>query len=164
MFKRGLTATMIADLDAQLTTVTCEVFQTMLNWTVSADAADGEEPPHSYEMDDVNGVIGFGGKISGTLCFSCSEGLAADISRTLLGQECSDAEIADVAGELTNMLAGACKSRLCDAGYAVAMSIPNVVRGEGIRATGMDAGFMVRRRFVTPSGLRFQVVALGRVS
>jgi hypothetical protein len=61
------------------------------------------------------------------------------------------------------MLAGGCKSRLCDHDCSVVMSIPNIIRGKLIRAASKDVRFMLQRQFVEPiAGENFKVIALGK--
>ena len=45
----------------------------------------------------------------------------------------------DAVGELTNMLAGMIKSRLCDKGVTCVISIPAVVRGQSFRIDSVSS-------------------------
>ena len=42
----------------------------------------------------------------------------------------SDEEVHDVIGELSNMIGGDLKSRLCDAGFTCELSIPSITAGK----------------------------------
>jgi chemotaxis protein CheX len=42
----------------------------------------------------------------------------------------SDEEVYDVIGELSNMIGGDLKSRLCDAGFTCELSIPSITSGK----------------------------------
>ena len=77
--------------------------------------------------------------------------------------EIGEREISDVVGELTNMLAGGCKSRLCDQGCPVAISIPNIIRGESVRAAGKNISFTLSREFRIPDlGESLRIIVIGK--
>lgn len=157
---------MIEKLDSFLVTATRDVFDTMLQWPVeTGPAMEGDGQPHTFELLEINGSIGFGGKVMGNLFFSASEALARRIGAQLLGVEVGHAEVSDVVGEITNMIAGGCKSRLCDAGFPVVMSIPNIIRGSQLYAHARDVCFLIRRRFkVAQAAEPFQMVLAGRTN
>lgn len=118
---------MVEAIDKYLVEVTRGVFSTMLNQQVQpAPPAPDHGKPGALELPGINGAIGFGGKVTGTLFFSAPEETAQKMAEIILGGLCEvgPRETSDVVGEITNMLAGGCKSRLCDAGYPVVMSIP----------------------------------------
>lgn len=156
---------MISDLDAHLVEATRDVFGTMLGWPVeTSPTGDSGLEPRPFELLDVNGQIGFGGQLTGSLFLSVSEALAHDIARQILGAHAGAGDVSDVIGELTNMLAGRCKSRLSEVGCATAMSIPNVIRGLKLWASGKDVKFMLRRSFTIPAnGGNFVVILLGKM-
>jgi chemotaxis protein CheX len=142
-----------------------DVFSTMLNWPVDQGSREGDGQPAPFELHQVNGCIGFGGQMTGSLFLSCSENLAAHMARIILGADhpVGAREVSDVVGELTNMLAGGCKSRLCDHHCSVVMSIPNIIRGKLIRAASKDVKFMLQRQFTVPIiGEGLKVIALGK--
>jgi CheY-specific phosphatase CheX len=157
---------MTEQFDQFLVAATRDVFATMLDWKAeTTSTAEGTGEPLPFGLLAINGCIGFGGRITGSLFFSTPEALALAISRQLLGEHVGPSEVSDVIGEMTNMLAGGCKSRFCDSGYTVAMSIPNVIRGTRLWASSREVQFMVRRRFTVASqGESFQVVLLGKLS
>src|SRR5688572_11057404 len=142
----------LQQLDTFLIESVKDVCSTMLNWPVDSGTLDGNGQPAPFELHQINGCIGFGGKMTGSLFLSCSENLAVQMARTILGGEHSPGsrEVSDVVGELTNMLAGGCKSRLCDHDCSVVMSIPNIIRGKLIRAASKDVKFMLQRQFTMP--------------
>lgn len=156
---------MLEVIESQLDAVTRNVFSTMLNWQVESATAETARQPGKLDLMGVNGSIGFGGEITATLFFSASEPLAKKMTEVLLGDGMGEqpGQITDVVGELTNMLAGGCKTALCDLGYPVVMSIPTVIRGRALRAVGKDVQFVASRAFKAPAtGETFDVIMLGR--
>ncbi len=142
-----------------------DLFATMLNWTPVPGGHSRDFEPHPFELNEVNGCIGFGGAMTGSIFLSCPESLTMAMARTILGHDYphGSRELSDVVGELTNMLAGGCKSRLCDHDCPVVMSIPNVIRGKLIRAASKDVKFMLQHEFALPIiGESFKVITLGK--
>lgn len=86
-----------------------DVCATMLNWSPEIGLRTPDATPHPFELKEVNGCIGFGGRMTGSIFFSCSEKLTREMAHAILGQEypSGSRELSDVVGELTNMLAGA---------------------------------------------------------
>jgi CheY-specific phosphatase CheX len=140
-----------------------DVCSTMLNWTATA-LPGGVRDPVAFQLHAINGCIGFAGQMTGSIFLSCSESLGAEMARTIIGEARGGQDISDVVAELTNMLAGGCKSRLCDHGCPVVMSIPNIIRGKSIRATSRDVSFMLKREFSLSisGGETLQVIILGK--
>ena len=155
----------LQQLDSFLIESVRDVCSTMLSWPVDSGTLEGDGQPGPFELHQVNGCIGFGGKLTGSLFLSCSDNLAVQMARVILGTEfpAGAREVSDVVGELTNMLAGGCKSRLCDNDCNVVMSIPNIIRGKLIRAASKDVKFMLQRQFAMPIlGENLKVIALGK--
>lgn len=148
--------------------VTPEVISTMLSWEPPAEIPFlPQDTAHSFSIGSINGSIGFGGQITGTLFFSVSDQQAAEMVAALLGHHVAvdSHECLDVVGELTNMIAGGIKTRLNDHGYAMVMSIPNIIRGPSIRVAGKDVEFKVEREFAIGSdGNAARVIMIGRTS
>lgn len=111
-----------------------EVFDTMLD--LSAKPA----PLQDIRQTDapmVAGSVSFIGKANGVIYVyykaSFARVLASRMLRTPDAELSSEDMIDDVIGELTNMIVGSIKSRLCDAGAPCVLSIPSVVRGQNLR-------------------------------
>ena len=107
-----------------------EVFDTML--TLKATPITGLDPSHFAER--VSGSVGFAGEnVTGAVYLHLSAPFALQAAATMLGLKPeelgSDADVNDVIGEVTNMLAGGLKSWLCDAGATCALTTPAVIRG-----------------------------------
>jgi chemotaxis protein CheX len=82
---------------------------------------------------DISGIIGLAGEIKGAVMLSFPASLAKHIFEAMIGEEVpeGDPAIADVVGELTNMVAGGAKGTLAELGMDYNISIPTVVTGEG---------------------------------
>lgn len=106
-----------------------DVFETMLS--KKAVLKDTAGPPQY--TGHVSGSVGFGGEeVNGVVYLHLSAGFALQAASAMLGlpaEELGDAEVNDVVGEMTNMLAGGLKSALCDAGAPCAVSTPSIIRG-----------------------------------
>jgi len=107
------------------------VFETML----AIKAVPMAEPDLSqFSEGHVSGTVGFAGKtVVGSVYLHVTASFACQATAAMLGlapEEISGtAEINDVIGEVTNMLAGGLKSWLCDAGTPCALTTPAVIRG-----------------------------------
>src|SRR5689334_21597821 len=138
----------IDQIDGFLVESVKDVCSTMLGWVATESVTDGGADPVTFQLNSINGCIGFAGQMTGSIFLSCSEALAAAMAHTIMGGDALAAhDVSDVVAELTNMLAGGCKSCLCDHGCPVVMSIPNIIRGRAIRATSRDVSFMLKREF-----------------
>ncbi|MDJ0811968.1 MAG: chemotaxis protein CheX [Desulfobacterales bacterium] len=82
----------------------------------------------------VVGSVSMAGTVSGTVNIYVGDMFAKVITADMLGMELdevdSDEEIHDVVGELSNMIGGDLKSRLCDAGFDCSLSIPSITSGK----------------------------------
>ena len=72
-------------------------------------------------------------------------------------------DVSDAVGEITNMIAGGCKSRLSDEGFNLYMSIPNILRGNAIKAVAKDIDFIIKRQFNVPEVVEtIDLIILGK--
>jgi chemotaxis protein CheX len=125
---------MIDDVEKMLRSAATEIFSTMLNIQVQLEASDAlttDGSPH------IAGAVGFTGKFNGVVYLYSGVKFARAMTCNLLGlsedQIEGDEMVNDAMGELTNMLAGHIKSRMCDRGASCAITIPSVVRGRDFR-------------------------------
>lgn len=126
------------DLRAAVLRTVPHVFETMLSFNVTpAPVATPPEPAPAAPLsgERVSGTIGIAGEtVSGAVYLHLSDTLAQRAAAALLGLGSpADADTSaanDVASELANMIGGALKSSLCDAGRPCAMSTPSIVRGQ----------------------------------
>lgn len=93
----------------------------------------------SFEaLADVSGVIGLAGDATGSVVLSFPFGLAGEIYQALTGEPAGerDPAIADVVGEIANMVAGGAKAAFADLGVHFRISVPSVVVGPLHTITG----------------------------
>lgn len=145
-----------------------EVVSTMLGWEPPQLVSRHESTePATFEIGEINGSIGFGGRVTGTVFFSVSAEQGAAMASALMGEPVStdSEEILDVIGELTNMISGGIKTRLNDAGFDTVMSIPSVIRGPSIRVAGKDIQFRLDKEFSAgETAGTFHVIMIGKVA
>lgn len=82
---------------------------------------------------DISGVIGMvGPSIQGSLSITFDEILALDIMEKMLGERAPELnhEVADMVGEITNMICGGAKKELSEKGYEFQMATPAVITGK----------------------------------
>jgi chemotaxis protein CheX len=80
---------------------------------------------------NVVGTVSFAGSESGVVVFYCTLDAANEIAGALLGMPASDVngEMPDAIGEMSNMIAGAFRTKMSDAGHPWVISIPTVTVG-----------------------------------
>ncbi len=112
-----------------------EVFRTMLNIEMQ------EAPLMDFRRGDealVAGSVGFIGDVNGVVYVYLKEPYAKTLASRMTGLVESDLEgeeiVNDAVGELSNIIVGAVKSRLCDAGNPCVLTIPSIVRGRSFSA------------------------------
>jgi chemotaxis protein CheX len=85
-----------------------------------------------HAFADISGIIGLAGEVKGAVVLSFSQGLASRIFEAMTGEAPGDdpSEMADVVGELANMVAGGAKGALAEQGMTYRISVPTVVTGK----------------------------------
>jgi CheY-specific phosphatase CheX len=115
-----------------------EVFQSMLSLDVGIETSPAALPPDPE--GEVIGSVGFIGEATGVICLNAEVGLARTLTSRLLGIPPAEVDngdmLNDVIGELSNMVAGYVKSRLCDGGLSCTLTIPSIVRGQQLSVEG----------------------------
>jgi CheY-specific phosphatase CheX len=111
-----------------------DVFERMLSMSVQSAAAS----PRPEHVERVVGSVGLAGEsVTGAVFLHVSEVLARQITAAMLAVHIHEIQggeqVNDVVSEVTNMLGGRLKSRLCDAGFRCAMSTPTIIRGSAFR-------------------------------
>ncbi len=133
-----------------------EVFDKMLGLDMAALPPDGNG---SEVGDQIIGSVGFVGTTTGIVHLQCGTTLAQFMTARLLGLEAASVGadmVSDAIGELTNMVAGGVKSRLCDSGWTCVLTIPSITRGSGLRIQTIAS---VKRKLLPfyADGMRFLV-------
>ena len=122
------------DLKGFCTNSIRSVFHTMLSMEVSVVEAN---PVMELSGSKVVGCVGFAGDVIGNICVHVPKQFARVMTAAMLGMEMDevedDEEINDVIGEVSNMVGGDMKSKLCDAGFPCVLSIPNVTSGSDFK-------------------------------
>ena len=107
------------------------VLETMAQIELAAEAP--KKKADEIARGDVTGLLGMTGpQIKGSFSITFEEDLALEIMSRMLGEKPTsiDAEVIDLVGELTNMVAGGAKNSLGDSGYDFGMATPVVVSGK----------------------------------
>ncbi len=119
------------NLASFLRSATQEVFETMLSMELGENGGIEALPGG---MGQVVGSVSMAGTVSGTVNIYVSDAFAKVITADMLGMEMeeveSEEEVHVVVGELSNMIGGDLKSRLCDAGFECSLSIPSITSGK----------------------------------
>ncbi len=107
-----------------------EVFNTMFSLEAKPAA------PHDLQASGetlVAGSVGFIGDVNGVVYLQVTAAFARVLASLMLGMSEDEIEgdemVNDVVGEVSNMIVGAVKSRLCDSGSSCVLTIPSIVRG-----------------------------------
>lgn len=110
-------------------TATSDVFKTMLGCSLTRGAISLKQA-HT-PMYEVSGLIGLSGKCRGMVVVSVNRETALAATEALLGSrpEGLNADVVDAIGEVTNMIAGAAKTRMAD--MCLTIGLPTVICGKG---------------------------------
>jgi chemotaxis protein CheX len=105
-----------------------EVFATMLGTPVTV--SDSAVAPTNIPIT-LTAVIGLAGALSGGYSVVVNEATAIRVASTMLGIDIAElnGDVYDALGELTNILAGAWKSKIPALHAACLLSVPTVVTG-----------------------------------
>ena len=104
---------------------------------------------------DVTGIIGMvGNKVKGSLSISFSEQAILHITNRMLGEELDeiDETIADMVGEITNMVTGGAKRMLAESGHDFEMATPTVIAGANHRIHHHCQGRVIQIPFDSKHG------------
>jgi chemotaxis protein CheX len=107
---------------------TVNVFSTMLSCPLERGTPylRGQREPQDFQ---VTGIIGLTGRASGTVVLTMTQNVAVRAAEAVLGTayEQISADVVDMVGELTNMIAGSAKAQLESLDMSV--SLPTVITG-----------------------------------
>lgn len=137
------------DIKGFIKAATKDVFDTMLS--MSVDETDGG-PEMLKDSERIVGSVSFAGEAMGNIRIHVSNEFAKKITATMLGMEEEDIEddedIYDVIGELSNMIGGDLKSRLCDAGFPCQLSIPSTTIGKDFKIESLGWSRLEKFAFI----------------
>lgn len=150
----------MANLDELLKPAVAEVFSTMLKMDAQLVPSVEQELNHKTQ---VIGSIGLTGKVSAVVFLMMTENLAHSVTSKLLGLSPHEIDgpelINDAVGELTNMIVGYTKTRLCDMGMSCAMTPPSVIRGTEMKVAGGSHSVTQKLSFqCQKNGITIQVI------
>jgi chemotaxis protein CheX len=117
------------DFKDLLANATSHVFDTMLSMHIEAVQEESDMVKDSCQ---IVGSVGFAGEVAGCMNIHVGGTFARQITAAMLGEDPEDVgeiDVFDVVGELSNMIGGDVKSRLCDAGMPCILSIPTTTSG-----------------------------------
>lgn len=129
---------------ALLANATDEIFDTMLSMKIEVLETT---PDIAKDASRIVGSVGFAGDVIGCMNIHITSKLARVIAGSMLGEKPDDLDsevILDVVGELSNMVGGDIKSRLCDAGMPCSLSIPSTMIGSNFMIE--SHGWMIHER------------------
>ena len=117
-----------------------EIFKQMLGLEIKREA------PRSLDSDPTGQIIssvGFIGQANGVIYLSAGLHFARVITGKMLGLPEAEVDpgdmVNDAVGELSNMVVGRVKSRLCDRGWSCKLTIPSIVRGQQLSVEGLPS-------------------------
>ncbi len=104
-------------------------FQTMLGCKVERGGLKLRDG--SSDLHEISGMIGLSGHVAGMVVLSLARNVALKSTSALLMTEANqiNEEVIDAVGELTNMVAGAAKSKMGQ--YELSIGLPSVITGKG---------------------------------
>lgn len=86
------------------------------------------------------GTVGFAGSATGLVAFHASMAAARDITTAMIGIELDEDSLPDAIGEVTNMIAGAFRTRMAAFQDAWAISVPTVTVGSDFYIKPISTG------------------------
>ncbi|WJG09780.1 chemotaxis protein CheX [Aliiglaciecola sp. LCG003] len=107
------------------------VLKTMAQTELKPGKPQKKSDPKAF--GDVSGLIGMvGTDLKGSLSITFDESLALEIMHRMLGEKPDkiNEEVADMVGEIANMVCGGAKMTLSEQGYDFGMATPVVVTGK----------------------------------
>lgn len=130
------------DVDQMVVESVEKVFDTMMSTSSKLFTAynNGTTPEKSHprlkavaDQMMVVGMIGFLGSIKGVIYIYVDESTSIDITSAFLGMEKAELKgnhetINDALGELSNMISGTYKNKLCDKGFNCQLTVPSILR------------------------------------
>jgi len=127
------------DIKSGIIKTTIDVFDKMLSLNINYFEPD---MPLSIDGKRIVGSVGFVGEAKGIISIQMAYGFARFLTGSLLDIDLDESanaeEVDDVIGELSNMIGGGLKSRLCDSGLSCTLSIPSIIYGSNFKMLSMN--------------------------
>lgn len=129
---------------------TKDVFSMMLNWETELIGISSHEA--FVSRYDCSGFIGVSGALQGSIVVSVDQDVAFAAAESFLGSRPTsiNAEVIDMVGELTNMIAGASKDRIGIPG--ITLGLPTVISGKGHTVSFANSAHVEILQFSSPHG------------
>lgn len=129
---------------------TKDVFSMMLNWETELIGISSNES--FVSRYDCSGFIGVSGALQGSIVVSVDQDVAFAAAESFLGSRPTtiNAEVIDMVGELTNMIAGASKDRIGIPGITI--GLPTVITGKGHTVSFANSAHVEILQFSSPHG------------
>jgi chemotaxis protein CheX len=115
-----------------------DVFETMVFRQILPKATTwgSEERPQSQ----IVGSVGFTGSSNGLVAFHATIEGAREVASAMLGGPADDDALPDVVGEITNMIAGAFRTRMARPDDTWAITVPTVTMGTDFKIKPITTG------------------------
>ncbi len=122
----------------------------MLNWETDLIGVYTNEA--FVSQYDCSGFIGVSGALQGSIVVSLDQDVAFAAAEAFFGSRPTsiNAEVIDMVGELTNMIAGASKDRLGIPGISI--GLPTVITGKGHTVSFANSVHVEILQFTSPHG------------
>ena len=129
---------------------TKDVFSMMLNWETELIGIHTNDAFQSKY--DCSGFIGVSGALQGSIVVSVDQDVAFAAAHSFLGARPNtiNAEVIDMVGELTNMIAGASKDRIGIPG--ITLGLPTVITGKQHTVSFANSAHVEILQFSSPHG------------
>ena len=143
-------------LEQYLNRSVANVFDTMMDQcseTATAEDLSNSKVEMPVELDSLEkpiyvGSVGFVGDINGVLYLYASQSVMREATARIAGaNEVGSEMIADVCGEIANMLGGGLKNSLADMGHPSMLTIPNVLKGCELFVSSIGVSRFLRFRY-----------------
>jgi chemotaxis protein CheX len=124
-----MTTTTYDDVIEEIVSSTNEVFTAMIPMEIKSDGSFYQK--EEMISTDVMSLVSFTGEHSGILAVFCNKEIALKITSSMLSIEATeiDQDTKDAMGEVTNMIAGTLKNKICDKFGDMHLSVPIVIAG-----------------------------------
>ena len=143
-------------MDVKLVNPFIDATMNVLEAMASTKAQPGEPylKKDRIAQEEVSGVIGLTGEVSGTFSVSFSESSILSIVSNMFGEEMKEIneEINDAVGELTNIISGQARQKLEELGRSLKAAIPTVITGKNHLITHITPFPIIAVQFSTDNG------------